>query len=174
MRKDYRCLIWYRKRIIFVLSLAFTVWLVKCKRKPTSHDKEQIKEDDHTHTHTHTHTHIYIYIYIYIQDVLTRTHTHGCTHKHTTILMQFPLFINHHHHHVVLQARIALTLSRHFSLSFITSGRSSGLQTVSSHSCCKYVRVGRPAFARPYVGVHKSTSLMSSSLLLHDLHVWFV
>ena len=29
-----------------------------------------------------------------------------------------------------------------------------------------YVQVGRPAFARPYVGVHRSTSLMSSSLLL--------
>ena len=31
-----------------------------------------------------------------------------------------------------------------------------------------YVRVGRPAFARPYVGVHRSTSLMSSSLLLQQ------
>ena len=31
-----------------------------------------------------------------------------------------------------------------------------------------YVRAGRPAFARPCVGVHKSTSLMSSSLLLQD------
>ena len=29
-----------------------------------------------------------------------------------------------------------------------------------------YVRAGRPAFARPCVGVHKSISLMSSSLLL--------
>ena len=29
-----------------------------------------------------------------------------------------------------------------------------------------YVRAGRPTFARPCVGVHKSTSLMSSSLLL--------
>ena len=29
-----------------------------------------------------------------------------------------------------------------------------------------YVRTGRPAFGRPYVGVQKSTSLMSSSLLL--------
>ena len=29
-----------------------------------------------------------------------------------------------------------------------------------------YVRAGRPAFARPYVGVHRSTSLTSSSLLL--------
>ena len=29
-----------------------------------------------------------------------------------------------------------------------------------------YVQAGRPAFAPPYVGVHRSTSLMSSSLLL--------
>ena len=31
-----------------------------------------------------------------------------------------------------------------------------------------YIRAGRPAFARPCVGVHKSTSLMSSSLLLQS------
>ena len=31
-----------------------------------------------------------------------------------------------------------------------------------------YVRAGRPAFARPCVGLHKSTSLMSSSLLLQQ------
>ena len=31
----------------------------------------------------------------------------------------------------------------------------------TSHSCWMYVRAGRPAFARPYVGVHRSTSLMS-------------
>ena len=31
-----------------------------------------------------------------------------------------------------------------------------------------YVRAGRPAFARPYAGVHRSTSLMSSSLLLQQ------
>ena len=60
------------------------------------------------------------------------------------------------------------SLSRHFSLSFITSGRSSGQHPVSSHSCWMYVRAGRPAFARPCVGVHKSTSLMSSSLLLQQ------
>ena len=71
-----------------------------------------------------------------------------------------------HHHHVVPLAWISLSLSRHFSLSFIASGRSSGLHPVSSHSCCMYVRAGRPAFAWPYVGVHRSTSLMSSSLLL--------
>ena len=73
-----------------------------------------------------------------------------------------------HHHHVVPPARISLTLSRHFSLSFIASGRSSGLHPVSSHSCCMYVRAGRPAFVWPYAGVHRSTSLMSSSLLLQQ------
>ena len=76
---------------------------------------------------------IYIYIYIYI-----------------------------YHHYQVPQARISLILSRHFSLSFIASGRSSGQHPVSSHSCWMY------AFARPYVGVHRSTSLMSSSLLLQQ------
>ena len=75
---------------------------------------------------------------------------------------------HHHRHHVVPPARISLTLSRHFSLSFIAFGRSSGLHPVSSHSCCMYVRVGRPAFAWPYAGVHRSTSLMSSSLLLQQ------
>ena len=68
----------------------------------------------------------------------------------------------------MLVARISLSLSRHFSLSFIVSGRSSGQHPVSSHSCWMYVRAGRPAFARPCVGVHKSTSLMSSSLLLQQ------
>ena len=72
------------------------------------------------------------------------------------------------YHHVVPLAKISLTLSRHFSLSFIASGRSSGLHPGFSHSCRMYVRAGRPAFAQPYVGVHRSTSLMSSSLLLQQ------
>ena len=46
------------------------------------------------------------------------------------------LIYHHHHHHVVPQAGISLTLSRHFSLSFIASGRSSGLHPVSSRSYC--------------------------------------
>ena len=84
---------------------------------------------------------------------------------------------NHHHHchdHVVPLARISLTLSRHFSLLFTSSGRSSGLHLISSHSCCMYVLAGRPAFARPYVGVYRSTSLMSSSLLLQQCLVCLV
>ena len=72
------------------------------------------------------------------------------------------------HHHIALVARISLTLSRHSSLSFIALGRSSGQHPVSSHSCWMYVRAGRPAFWRPCVGIHKSTSLMSSSLLLQQ------
>ena len=75
---------------------------------------------------------------------------------------------SHHHHHVLQLALISLTLSHHFSLSFITSRRSSGLHPISSHSCWMYVRAGCPAFARPYVGVHRNTSLMSSSLLLQQ------
>ena len=78
------------------------------------------------------------------------------------------LYCRHHHHHIVLAARISLTLSRHSSLSFIALGRSSGQHPVSSHSCWMYVRAGRPAFARPCVGIYKSTSLMSSSLLLQQ------
>ena len=75
---------------------------------------------------------------------------------------------HHHHHHVVRLARISLTLSLHVSLSSIASGRSSGLHPASSHSCCMYVRAGRPAFDWPYVGVHRSTSLTISSLLLQQ------
>ena len=79
-----------------------------------------------------------------------------------------PIMVGHHHHHVMPPARISLTLSRRFSLSFIGSGRSSGLHPVSSHSCCRYVLAGHPALARPYAGVHRSTSLMSLSLLLQQ------
>ena len=75
---------------------------------------------------------------------------------------------NVHHHHNVPLARISLTLSCHFSQSFIASDWSSGLHPVSSQGCCMYVRAGRPAFARPYVGVHRSISLMSLSLLLQQ------
>ena len=71
-------------------------------------------------------------------------------------------------HLVVPLTRISLTLSRHFSVSFIAPGRSSGPHPVSSHSCYMYVRDGRPAFSRAYVGVHRSTSLMSSSPLLQQ------
>ena len=76
---------------------------------------------------------------------------------------------HHHHHHLSCwQHGIFPDPLSPLLLSFIALGRSSGQQPVSSHSCWMYVRAGRPAFARPCVGIHKSTSLMSSSLLLQQ------
>ena len=83
-------------------------------------------------------------------------------------MFYYKIIYIYHHHHFMSLAQISLTLSRHFSLSFITSGRFSQLHPISSHSCCMYVWAGRPAFAWPYAGVHWSTSLMSSSLLLQQ------
>ena len=57
----------------------------------------------------------------------------------TTALIKLSFDNHHHHHNVVLPAWVYLTLSCHFSLSFITSGRSSELHPISSHSCCMYV-----------------------------------
>ena len=74
----------------------------------------------------------------------------------------------HHHHLVVPSARISLTLSRHLTLSFIASDKSSGLHPVTSQSCCIQVPAGHPAFTRPCEGVHSSASLMSSFLLLQQ------
>ena len=78
------------------------------------------------------------------------------------------IYIYIYMYHVVPLARISPTLSRNSSLSFIASGRSSGLYPVSSQSCCMYVRGGRSAFVRPYNGVHRRTSLLSSYLLLQQ------
>ena len=52
--------------------------------------------------------------------------------------MNLVLQYHHHHHHVAPPARISLTVSRHFSLSFIASGRSSGLHV------CKLVLYQKP------------------------------
>ena len=101
-------------------------------------------------------------------------HIYECGHVYTytlTLTLKLLGYIYiyiYHHHHIALVAQISLTLSRHSSLLFIALGRSSGQHPVSSHSCWMYVRAGRPAFARPCVGVHKSTSLMSSFLLLQQ------
>ena len=75
---------------------------------------------------------------------------------------------HHHHHYVAPSARISLTLSHHPSLSSITSGGSSRLHPVTALSCSIWVLAGRPAFARLYERVHRSMSLMNSSLLLQQ------
>ena len=54
---------------------------------------------------------------------------------------------------VKLGVIIIINMCRHFSLSFIASGRSSGIHPVSTHSYCMYVQAGRSAFAWPYAGV---------------------
>ena len=76
-------------------------------------------------------------------------------------------FINHHHHHVVLVARISLTSLS--SLFPIVSSPQAGLQDniLYPHIVaeCKFVLVVLLLHGH-CVGVHKSTSLMSSSLLL--------
>ena len=121
----------------------------------------------------------YIYIYIYmIKDLRIKFDNNNNNNNNknaeelesgSDINCSWCTWNDHHpHHHVMPPARIPLTLSCHFSLSFIASGRSSGLQPVSSQSFCMYVRAGCPAFEWPYVGVHRSTSLMSSSLLLQQ------
>ena len=50
----------------------------------------------------------------------------------------------------------------------------SGLHPVSAQSCCMYVRAGRPAFVRPCRGVHRTTSVTSSFLLLQQYPVCLV
>ena len=85
-----------------------------------------------------------------------------------------PIYISHsantlhHHHHLAPSARISLTLSRHPALSSIASGRFLRLHPVSTQSCCMYVRADCPAFARPCEEVYRSTSFMSSFLLLQQ------
>ena len=75
--------------------------------------------------------------------------------------------LNNNNHHCVEQpARISPTLSCYPSLSSIAPERSSGLYPVPAHSCCIYVLAVCPPFARPCEGVHRSMSLISSSLLL--------
>ena len=59
-------------------------------------------------------------------------------------------------------ARISLTLSRHFSLLFIASGRSSGLHPVSSHSCCMFVKW------------HKSSLRAILCRLVRELHSLYI
>ena len=111
--------------------------------------------------------HVYIYLcinYIYINYI----YIYICiciNYIYTYILI---ISIYHHYHHVALSARVFLTLSRHTSLLSIASVRSSRVHPVSAQSCCMYVRARRSAFDPPCEGVHWSTSLVSSFLLLQQ------
>ena len=76
--------------------------------------------------------------------------------------------------YVTLLTQISLLLSRHSSLYYITSSRSSRLHPVSILCCCGEALVYRPTLAHPCEGVHWKTSLMSSSLLLLQCLAYFV
>ena len=104
--------------------------------------------------------------------------TSPCTNPLVTVLSAsitvsiIVTFMFHHHHHVVPPARTSLTLSRHVSLSFIASGRSSGLHPVSSQSCCMYCSSWTSCFCSAICG---GTSLMSSvffSSLVRIIIMW--
>ena len=75
---------------------------------------------------------------------------------------------NFYHHHVVLLSRISLTLSRHLSLSSIIPSRSSRLHPVLAQICCRYILACCPKLARLCEGVHGSTLLMNSPVLLQQ------
>ena len=91
------------------------------------------------------------------------------------ILYAFHHHHHHHHHHVVPLARISLTLSRHFSLSFIASA---GLQGyipyphIAAESMFELVVLLLLAHMWGPIGVHHlwARPCFSSSVL----HVWFV
>ena len=86
----------------------------------------------------------------------------------TTMPMVWSIY--HHHHHVVPLARISLTLSRHFSPSFIASGRSSGLHPISSHSCCMHIRAGRLALAYMVsIYISKKNSKWLNKILIYKI-----
>ena len=118
---------------------------------------------------------IYTFIYIYINIVIyTYNHIYNVMDIHKYIHSNTYIY-HHHHHHVNLPARISLTLSCHPSLLSIAPGMSSRLHPVSAQRCCIYVLAGHPTFSRPCLGVHRSMSLMSLSLLLQECpHIWFV
>ena len=65
-------------------------------------------------------------------------------------------------HYVALRALNSMILFLHYSLTSIRHGKSSSWHSVPAVSWCF---VSLPTFKRPCVGVHKRTSLMSSSLL---------
>ena len=72
-----------------------------------------------------------------------------------------------HHHHVVPPARISLTISRHFSLSFIASGLLGYILCPHIAAVCMFGLVVLLLLGHMR-GVHSSTSLKSSSLLLQQ------
>ena len=113
-----------------------------------------------------------IYVFLYIYSYLSFSfyiYIYICVCVCVCVCVYLSLFLCiYYHHHVVLLARISLTLSHHSSLFSITSGRSSRLHAVSIQRAVVDVLVSHPTLAHPCEGVHRKTSLVSSSLLLQQ------
>ena len=111
--------------------------------------------------------------HVYIKYILDEIHT-------VARIKYYPKHIllnenHHHHHHVVRLARISLTLSLHVSLSFIASGRSSGLHPyhhIAAVCMFELVVLLLIGHMRGSTGVHhlRSRPFFFSSVR----HVWFV
>ena len=89
-----------------------------------------------------------IYKLLKFSSLLAHTHTH----THTHIYIYIIIIMSRYQHRYPWPS---LTTSPYRPL-------------LPAQSCCMYVRACRPAFACPCEGVHRSTSLMSSSLLLQQ------
>ena len=112
------------------------------------------------------HTCIYIYICIYIY-----LHIDICVYIYIYIYILIHIYIYTYQYIIIVVIIMSSHRHRYPWPSLSTSpyrSSSSGIHPVSSHSCCMYVRAGHPAFAWLYGGVHRSTSLMSLSLLLQQ------
>ena len=128
----------------------------------------------YTYVYSHMYIHIYLYIHIYMHVSISILYIYIC-YIHTYVYTYIPRYIHISSSSSCRAARsdipdpLSPLLPIVHRLQWVF-----GATSVSSYSCCKYVRVGRPAFTRPYVRVHKSTSLMSSSLLLQLCHACLV
>ena len=102
-----------------------------------------------------------IYISYFLFNYLTSI-AKGCKFKDNICIS---IYLSIYHHDVSL-ARISRTPSHYLSLSSIATGSSSRIHPVFVQSCCRSVLGGHLTFVRSYEGVHWTTSLISSSLLL--------
>ena len=82
-------------------------------------------------------TRIYIYIYTYIY-IYHHHMIYIYISSDDIYIYRYMYIYHHHHHHIVPVALISLTLSRLFFLSFIASGRSSGLHPIFSQNFCMF------------------------------------
>ena len=132
-------------------------------------------------------SHIYIYIYIktFIPYIYTLNHLfHVYTLKPLSYIyivyirlhyIYIHIYIYHHHHHVVLVARISLTLSRHFSLSFIAqAGLLDNIPYPNIVAECMFVLVVLLLLGHVWGSTRVHHLWVRPCFSSSVLHVWFV